>query len=125
MTQLAAVTEDKFSALVVENDRDIVIQLKGNADVVAKQHLPRLLGTVHEHAQQLKMPEVRVDIRELTFMNSSCFKDFICWLEKVREAAAAHRYRIIFQSSAAQHWQRRSLHALSCFARELITIEAT
>jgi len=34
------------------------------------------------------------------------------------------QYRIRFLSNPSILWQRRSLHALSCFAAELITIEA-
>lgn len=124
MTQLSSITEAKFSATVVHGGSDIVVRLTGNADVAAKPHMEALLGTVHTQAQQLHVGRVQVDMRELTFMNSSCFKDFITWLERVREIAEPDRYRIAFLSSAAQHWQRRSLHALSCFARELVTIEA-
>ena len=124
MTELTSITEAQFSATVLHGGGDIVVRLTGNADIAAKPHLEPILGQVHRHARELRVERVRVDIRDLTFMNSSCFKDLIWWLEQVREATATERYRISFISSGAQHWQRRSLHALSCFARDLVTIEA-
>ena len=125
MTELTTITEERFSAKVLHDHSGLVVRLTGNADVAAKRHLERLLGKVHQHARELAVERVQVDIRELAFMNSSCFKDLIWWLEQVRAAAAPERYRVAFLSSAARQWQQRSLHALSCFARGLVTIEAT
>ncbi|HVV48949.1 MAG TPA: hypothetical protein VHO06_04765 [Polyangia bacterium] len=122
MTQLLSISEAKFSATAVHQDADIVLQLTGSADVVAKHHLAGLLRELHEQAKALGVHEVKIDIRRLAFMNSSCFKDIITWLERAR---ADHGYRIVFLSSAGQHWQKRSLHALSCFARDLVSIEAS
>jgi hypothetical protein len=124
MTELTAIVEPKFSAIVTHSGEEIVIQLTGNADVAAKQHLAGLLRVVHTQAQERGVGHVRFDIRNLAFMNSSCFKDLISWLDGVREATTVGRYRVTFMSSAALHWQRRSLHALSCFARDLVTVEA-
>ncbi len=124
MTELAAITEPKFSAVATYAGEEITVQLTGNADVGAKQHLATLLKTVHTQAQERGVGHVRFDIRNLAFMNSSCFKDLITWLDGVREASVPSRYRVTFMSSAALHWQRRSLHALSCFARDLVTVEA-
>ena len=121
MTQLLAISEAKFSATATHRGADIVLELSGSADVVAKQHLARVLRELHERAKTLGVEEVKVDIRRLAFMNSSCFKDIITWLERAR---ADHGYRIVFVSSATQHWQKRSLHALSCFARDLVSNEA-
>src|SRR4051794_29001376 len=103
MTELTAITAARFSANVLHDDGEIVVRLTGVADVAAKQHLEPLLGKVHQHARELRVGCVKVDLRELTFMNSSCFKDLIWWLEQVRETAAAERYRISFLSSAAEH----------------------
>jgi hypothetical protein len=125
MTELASVEEGKFSAVVSHDGADILVRLMGNADATAKPHLGMLFGNVHEHAERHAVECVQVDLRQLVFMNSSCFKDLIAWLDKVRDAPDGARYRIVFLSSSALHWQRRSLHALSCFARGLVTIEST
>jgi len=124
VTQLASVSEAKFSATVTLSGEDIILEMTGNADVAAKRHLGVLLQGVHEQTKRLGATRVQVDIRRLAFMNSSCFKDFICWLERAR-AEDAGRYRIVFLSSVDQHWQKRSLHALACFARDLVSVEAS
>jgi hypothetical protein len=123
MTDITFISEETFKASAVHDGGDIVVRLTGNADIVAKRHLDSLLTTVHDRARQLGVGRVFVDIRQLAFMNSSCFKDLISWLDKVREAR--ERYRVTFQSSSSRHWQKRSLHALSCFAPELVAIEST
>lgn len=121
MTQLLSISEAKFSATATHRGPDIVLELIGSADVVAKHHLARVLREVHQQAKILGAQEVKIDIRRLAFMNSSCFKDVITWLERARTDQG---YQIVFLSSATQHWQKRSLHALSCFARDLVSIEA-
>ena len=123
MMELAKLTEATFSASVVHDAADIVIRFTGNADVAAQKHFERLFGDVHEQARKLGVSRVQVDLRELVFMNSSCIKDVIVWLEKVRKTEEGKRYLVAFLSSKAQPWQRRSLHALSHFARGFVTVE--
>lgn len=64
-----------------------------------------------------------VDLTRLEFMNSSCFKSFVAWIEQVQNLDPSEQYRIQFLSDPNMHWQRRSLKALSCFAADLITVE--
>jgi hypothetical protein len=121
--ELAKLTEPTFSASVMHDATDIVVRFAGTADIVAQKHLDRLFGDVHEQASRLGVARVKVDLRELAFMNSSCIKDVIVWLEKVRKAEESKRYLVAFLSSTAQPWQRRSLHALSHFARGIVSVE--
>ena len=112
VNQLVSIVEAKFTATVTHSGEDILLEMTGNADVAAKQHLAPLLRGLHEHAKQLGVSRVQVDIRRLAFMNSSCLKDLIGWLDRAR-AEGTSNYRIAFLSSVNQHWQKRSLHALS------------
>jgi len=123
MIELSQLKEPTFSATVTHDAEAIVVRFTGNADIVAQKHLDRLLGEVHEQAGRLRVGQVKVDIRDLSFMNSSCIKDVIVWLEKVRKTEEANRYLIAFLSSATQPWQRRSLHALTSFARGIVSVE--
>ena len=56
-------------------------------------------------------------------MNSSCFKSFVTWISDVSELEPDKQYKIRLLSKPEMHWQRRSLHALRCFAVDLISIE--
>ncbi|MDB4957395.1 MAG: hypothetical protein JWO36_4964, partial [Myxococcales bacterium] len=63
------------------------------------------------------------DLRELEFMNSSCFKAFVAWIAMIRDLETDKQYRMHLLSNPNLHWQRRSLAALTCFAVDLVTIE--
>lgn len=99
------------------------IKLTGNADVVAIEPLSTLLPKLHAEATRNGVDHVIVDLLELEFMNSSCFKSFVTWISTLQ--GAEKQYRITFFSNPAMLWQRRSLHALSCFAADLVTVETS
>ncbi len=98
------------------------VVLTGTADTRATTALADMLKQVHAECSEAGVREVEVDIRELEFMNSSCFKAFVTWISSVRELPSPQQYKLTFQSDSAKHWQRRSLGALSCFAIDLITV---
>jgi len=86
--------------------------------------LRRQFPTVRDRwTPQLGVKTVKVDLRQLEFMNSSCFKIFVAWLAQLRDLDAAKQYKIQIVSNPNLLWQRRSLAALSCFAVDLVTIE--
>ena len=99
------------------------VRLVGSAESVAMAPLGHLLGKLHGEAVRLEVRTVTIDMRELEFMNSSCFKAFVSWLGELQDLDPGHQYRIRFLSDEQKHWQRRSLGALSCFAVDLIDIE--
>jgi len=101
----------------------LVAKLSGTADLRVTDSVEAILSRVHQKALELAIPEVQMDLRDLEFMNSSCFKSFVSWISEVSDLTAG-QYRIRFLSNPSILWQRRSLHALSCFAAELVTIEA-
>jgi hypothetical protein len=74
---------------------------------------------------RLQVREVAIDLHQLEFMNSSCFKNVVSWLNRVQELPTTAQYYVRFLSNPALLWQRRSLHALQCFANELVRIEST
>jgi hypothetical protein len=109
------------SAAVI--DGTLTVRLAGTADAQVTKELNTLLTRVHQEALGGHSTIVVVDLRELEFMNSSCFKCFVAWIARVRGLHPELQYRIRFLSDAKKHWQRRSLAALSCFAIELVQIE--
>lgn len=118
-----SITLRDFSASVATNGKALVLRLTGNADMAAKEGLDALLPRLHEEALAIEATDVSVDFRELEFMNSSCFKSFVTWISDVSELSPDKQYRIRLLSKPEMHWQRRSLHALRCFAVDLISIE--
>ena len=89
----------------------------------AVERLGQLLANIHDRAVKEKATEVIVDLTQLEFMNSACFKKLVTWITHVEAVPAANRYRIRFKSNPQMHWQRRSLHALHCFAMDVVLVE--
>lgn len=125
MNQIALPVEQaaELRAQLTREETGLVAKLSGTADLRVTDSVEAILTRVHQKALELGIPEVRMDLRELEFMNSSCFKSFVSWISEVSDLTAG-QYRIRFLSNPSILWQRRSLHALSCFAAELVTIEA-
>ncbi|MBA3538813.1 MAG: hypothetical protein H0T79_04230 [Deltaproteobacteria bacterium] len=101
----------------------IRVKLIGTADVRALVHLETLAPDVHAEVLRLGVRDVLVDVTSLEFMNSSCMKTFVTWIGLDQALEPAQQYRIHFISNPDIHWQRRSLHALSRFAADLVTVE--
>jgi hypothetical protein len=114
----------ELSASVAAEAHGLLVHLSGTADLRVTDAVESLLASVHKRAIAEKASEVRVDLRSLEFMNSSCFKSFVTWISQVQDLPEPEQYRIRFLSSPAILWQRRSLNALSCFAAHLVTIES-
>ena len=85
------------------------VRLVGSAESVALAPLGVLLGKLHREAMRLAVREVTIDVRELEFMNSSCFEAFVDWLGVLQDVERGSQYRIRFLSDDQKHWQRRSL----------------
>ena len=113
-----------FQASASNEGTIATLRLMGTADASVHALVQQAVTVMREQARVLQVSEVAVDMRELEFMNSSCFKCFITWLSDLLEQPAEQRYRIRFLSDPSKHWQHRSLRALSCFAVDLVTIEA-
>ena len=123
MSELLSVQGDDFNGAAVQDGTKIVANLKGNADYAAIDAVEKLLDRTHTEATRTSASEVVIDMRQLEFMNSSCFKVFVSWITEIQELPEAQQYKVRFQSNPQLHWQKRSLHSLRCFAVELITVE--
>ena len=103
----------------------LTLRLTGTADLRVATDLAALLREIHQQARSTGVHEVSVDMTELEFMNSSCFKGVATWISMLQRAETGSSYRIRFLSNRSILWQRRSLHALSCLAPELVSVDAS
>ena len=115
------VTGDGFQAVATLNDAHMTILFSGSGDMNAIELLAGYLKRVQEEAIRLAVLEVRCDFRKLAFMNSSCFKAFVVWINTLKDAPSA--YKIRFLTDPNIHWQRRSLEALRRLAVNIVSIE--
>lgn len=117
------IAEEKYSASVVADPAGTRVVFRGtistpNPAVVINP----FIDAVHEEVVKAGAREVHVDFRDLEFCNSSGFKAFIHWIQKIQEVPEAQRYALRFLSNPARKWQKTSLLALSCYGVNTVSI---
>jgi len=98
------------------------VDFSGTGDMSAIEALNGYLKRVHAEAQRLNLAEVICDLKKLSFMNSSCFKAFVTWIDAVK--TDSRHYRIVLLANPELHWQRRSLEALRRLATGVVSVES-
>jgi hypothetical protein len=106
----------------IRDERELLVTLSGTADGRWTVPMAEFVAAVEQEADSAPTSLVVVDFRQLEFMNSSCFKAFVTWLQHLLDMPVERRYRIRFVSDPKRHWQARSLRALACFATELVEV---
>jgi hypothetical protein len=119
--KVASFQEEKLRGEAMFDGLNMSVRLTGTGDLRVVGRLDEFLTKVHAEAEQVGVQQVSVDLKELEFMNSSCFKTFVSWLGRVQESKRPYKVRL--QASDKFHWQKRSLHALKCFAADHVIIE--
>jgi hypothetical protein len=100
----------------------LIVNFSGNGDMSAVDALGRYLKQVHQEVVSLGLKDVSFDFRDLYFMNSSCFKAFVTWIDQASRGEG-YGYGIRFLTNPRLHWQRRSLEALRCLSPNVVRVE--
>jgi hypothetical protein len=119
------VTATDFSAelLVDETGKRFTSIFKGTADMRVWATLRSYFKRMHEEALKASAQSVVLDLRDLAFMNSSCFKSLVSWVTTLGQVPADKQYRLRILHDPQRHWQRRSLNVLTSFADGIVSIE--
>lgn len=118
------VAEEKYSASVVADPQGTRVLLRGTISTVNPATvLNPFVDAVHEQVVKGGLRQVLVDMRELEFCNSSGFKSFIHWIQRIQQLPDAQRYGLRFLSNPARKWQKTSLLALSCYAVNTVSFD--
>jgi hypothetical protein len=118
------VAEEKYSALLAADADGPRVVFRGTISTVNPAVvLNPFVDAVHDRVTRLGSRRVRVDLRELEFCNSSGFKSFIHWIERIASLPEPYRYSLSFVQNPARRWQRTSLLALSCYGVNTVSIE--
>ena len=104
-------------------ESELETQISGSAEIPAATVMTSLVQALHAQALDLGVATVTIDFTRLEFMNSSCFKSLVTWVNDVSELDGSKRYKIRFRTNAGIPWQRRSLHALKTMATDLVSVE--
>ena len=119
--ELTRVDTAGFSCAPSLDADKLSVSFCGTGDVAAVELLGSYLKQLHAEAERLSVSEVTCDFRQLSFMNSSCFKAFVVWIDTVKNTPPS--YRIRFLTDPEMHWQRRSLEALRRLATGVVSVE--
>jgi hypothetical protein len=120
---IAELKGEDFSARASLDGEVPQVELVGKADLEVRADLEQFLDAVHEQTLRLRLALVRVDLRRLEFMNSSCLRCLIRWVGLIQALDPKRRYRMLLVSNPSIIWQKRSLVALSLLASDLLQID--
>ena len=120
------VAEEKYSAQLGTDPQGIRVHFRGTISTVNPAVvLNPFVDAVHAHVLDQGLREIRVDLTSLEFCNSSGFKSFIHWIERIQQSPEPKRYKLRFLSTKERKWQRTSLLALSCYGINIVAIDGT
>jgi hypothetical protein len=123
---LPQAADEKYSAHLVPDPLGVKVHFKGTISTVNPSVvLNPFVDAVHAYALGASAREVRVDLTQLEFCNSSGFKSFIHWIERIQGSPEDKRYKLRFLSTKERRWQRASLLALSCYGLNIVVIDGT
>ncbi len=113
---------DNFSAQIMP---PATVQLVGVITIPDPGRvLNAFFAALHRSVSFDRLPEISVDVRHLTFVNSSAIRLFVDWATWVRNASPAESYVIRFRTDRRITWQRTSFSVLQSLAPGAIVIDA-
>jgi hypothetical protein len=84
----------------------------------AQVALERQLTRIHGHILDSSFSSFVVDVRELTFVNSSAIRLFVNWIA----LAERSRYKLVFLTERSVTWHRLSFSVLQALAPQIVEI---
>lgn len=83
-----------------------------------------LLEVIHGEAQAAHLPEVVLDLRELSYANADGWRNLVLLLRLMKGPPVAS-YKLRMLTNMAHQWQRVGIPTLSVFGAGVLTIEST
>ena len=123
MSNLANLQVPKLETVTVSVEPPGTIRLRGT--ITSKEPGQDLAGftrAAHRAALDDGLSELRIDVSELTFVNSSAIRLFIDWATWVRDFKG-NAYKLRFATSRRVTWQRTSFAALRSLAGQVLSVE--
>ncbi|HPJ42076.1 MAG TPA: hypothetical protein PLY21_07115 [Spirochaetota bacterium] len=105
-----------------END-EVSLIIEGDIDMrdTSINFLPYLL-MVHETLVKNKIKSIKLNLLNLTFMNSNGIKSLINWIMKMTELPESERYKINISANTEIAWQESTLPVLQKLFPDYISI---
>jgi hypothetical protein len=95
------------------------LQIEGTLNTTtAQSEAAQHLSALHDHIMAEKLSSFTVDLRKLTFVNSSAIRLFVDWIAR---ASTAH-YKLVFMTDRSITWHRLSFSVLKSLAPASIEV---
>ena len=123
MSNLSNLSVPKLENVVVSVEAPGTIRWRGT--ITSKdpgQDLAGFTRAAHRAALDDSLSELKVDVSELTFVNSSAIRLFIDWATWVKDGKGKG-YKLRFVTSRRITWQKTSFMALGMLASEALSVE--
>jgi hypothetical protein len=120
--KLSPVVMENFSIKPVLVSSGLKVVMSGSADTEARVSLRQFVLQAHEEAFRLGVGAVFVDVHELYFINSSCLKSLVVWIDLIGKSIGQPRYQLNFVIDSHLHWQDRSIAALKRLAPDAVQV---
>jgi len=100
----------------------ITLRLRGSCDAFAVTPLGGYLTCVFAEMERTGCTKVTFDIRGLCLLNSSCLKQFITFLHRLRSLDTDTKYAVDFVVDVKLGWQSRALAAFVRMCPDIVSV---
>jgi hypothetical protein len=108
-----------IEAMQLHLHRKDELRLSGTLNTTSAQtELGRHLARIHDLIIEKKYPSFKVDVRALSFVNSSAIRVFVNWIALAERA----RYQLVFLTDRNTTWHRLSFSVLKSLAPQTVEI---
>jgi len=115
---------ENAKASLEDNTENITLVLSGDIDMrdTSLEFLPYLLQ-VHNTLIQNNIKTIKLNLMNLTFMNSNGIKSLINWIMKLSEIPEQMQYKVYITANNNIAWQESTLPVLRKLFPDFIIIE--
>jgi len=121
MSELQTLTADGLQVVPTISGDVVRIKMTGAVEMRDPgEVLTPFWNGVDDEARRLAVKRVEVDVRDLSFMNSSGILTLVRWITKAKSHAPSDGYQLELQYDRNVTWQRTSIPTLAKLAPSLV-----
>jgi hypothetical protein len=101
-----------------------IIEITGTiASPEAEQRIKAFFEQANAMILSQEIKEVRVDVKNVSFINSSGIKEFAVWVLKQKELPSENKYAIVFQCNPNAEWQKQNFSVMQHLNPDCVKLE--
>jgi hypothetical protein len=124
MSKLAQVKVPSIANVILAVDPSGRLSLSGTiATRDPAESIVPLFRNLHNAVIEDGLRDFKIDLAELTFVNSSAIRLFVDWITWIKNEPAARQYKAVFITNPQITWQKTSLGVLKSLAPEVVVLQ--